>query len=83
MGNYLILIFSGVGLLILIIVVVLRAHYRKVIRTKERGIVFHIHEQDRLTKELQYTNVEKRVMEKMLETKFDNIIMYKFKNVKK
>jgi hypothetical protein len=83
MDSSTIFILSGAGFLMLILFVVLRKHYQKVIKKKERGIVFHLHEQDRLSKELEYTNVEKKVMEKMLETKFDNIIMYKFKNVKK
>ena len=75
MDNYLIVIFSAVGLLILASIFVLHRHYKKVIKTKDRGIIHHLREQDRLMKELQYTNVEKKVMEKMLQSKIDAMVM--------
>jgi hypothetical protein len=74
MDNYLIVIFSGIGFLILMSIVMLRSHYRKVIREKDHGIVHHIHEQDRMAKELEHINVEKKVMEKMLEKKIDAMV---------
>ena len=75
MDNFIILIFSGVVLLTVASIIVLRTHYRKVIKTKDHGIVQHIRQQYRLEKELTYINVEKKVMEKMLETKFDAVAL--------
>jgi type III secretion system FlhB-like substrate exporter len=74
MDNYLIVIFSGIALLIAVIIIALRSHYQKVIKAKDHGIVHHIHEQDRLVKELEHINVEKKVMEKMLKSKFDAVV---------
>jgi len=79
MDNYIILIlgiFCGAGLLTLMSIIILRSHYRKVIKEKERGIVHHIHAQDQLKKELEYINVEKKVMERMLETQFDAVAFF-------
>jgi len=58
----------------MIIVVVLRKHYRKVIKAKEYDIVHHIRIQDQLAKELEYVNVERKVMEKMLNDKFEAVV---------
>ena len=75
MDNYLILIFCGSGFLVAAVIVVLYRYYRKTIKIKEQDIVYHIHEQDRLSKELEYVNVEKKVMEKMLEAKIDAVVL--------
>ena len=75
MDNFIILIFSGVILLTAVGIIIQRRYYRKVIKTKDNGIVQHIRQQDRLEKELTYINVEKKVMEKMLETKFDAVAL--------
>ena len=75
MCNFLLLTIIAAIFLIVIIALALRKHYRKVIRAKEHDIVHHIRIQDQLAKELEYTNVEKQVMEKMLKTKFDVVIM--------
>jgi len=74
MDNFLILIFSGFFFLIAGVIIVLRLHYRKVIKEKERGIVQQIHRHDRLAKELEYVNVEKKVLEKMVRSKFDVLV---------
>ena len=79
MCKFFISMVSGMIILIGIIIIALRKHYRKVIKTKEYDIVHHIHLQDRLSKELEYINVEKKVMEKMLESKFDNLLIVKQK----
>ena len=63
--------------MILIIVMALRIYYRKAIKAKEYAIVHHIHEQDKLVKELEYINIEKKVLEKMLASKIDVLIMGK------
>jgi hypothetical protein len=70
-----ILILGGSGFLMLIIVVALRAYYQKVIKTKERGIVHHLREQDKLAKELECIHAEKRIREKILESKFEEVVM--------
>jgi len=67
MDNFFILFFCGTAVLILAIFIILRKHYRKVIKSKEHALVHHIREQDKLAKELQYINMEKKVMEKMLK----------------
>jgi len=69
------LIFSGVVFLILIVIIVQRKQYRKIIKAKEYDIVYHIREQNKLAKELEYINVEKKVMEKILASKIDVLIM--------
>jgi len=76
MNNYTILILCGTGFLTLIIVMALRSYYRKVIKKKDLGIVQQLHEHDRLAKELEYINVEKKVMEKLLESKFDAVVFF-------
>jgi hypothetical protein len=75
MDNYLLLFFCGSGFLVAAVIVVLYRYYRKTIKIKEQDIVYHIHEQDRLSKELEYVNVEKKVMEKMLEAKIDAVVL--------
>jgi len=75
MDNYLILIFCGIGFLTAAGIIAQRIYYRKALKKKEYGIVRHIHEQDRLAKELEYINVEKKVMEKMLEAKIDAVVL--------
>jgi len=77
MNIFLILIFSVTLLLIPITIVILRKHYQKIIKRKEHAIVYHIHEQDKLKDELKYINVEKKVMEKMLNEKYEILIMSK------
>jgi hypothetical protein len=47
------------------------------VKTRESDIIHHIRIQDRLEKELQYMNVEKKVMEKMLKTKLDAMVIIK------
>ncbi|MCL2511221.1 MAG: hypothetical protein FWF09_04140 [Bacteroidales bacterium] len=76
MDNYIILIISGTIFLIAGGIIALRIHYRNIIKEKERGIVHHIHEQDRLKKEMEHINVEKKVMEKIVEKKFDTMIFF-------
>jgi len=76
MDSYIILILCGTGLLTLIIVMAIRSYYRKVIRTKDIGIVQQLHEHDRLAKELEYVNVEKKIMEKLLLSKFDAVVFF-------
>lgn len=71
MGNYLIFIFSGAVVFMLMIILVQHRHYRKIIKANEQGIVHYIHEMDKLSKELEYINVEKKVIEKMLHSKID------------
>jgi hypothetical protein len=44
------------------------------VKQKEQDIVHLIHEQDKLAKELQYINEEKKVMEKMLGEKFEAML---------
>ena len=76
MGGYSILIFSGAGFLVLTIFVALRIYYREVIKAKERAIIHNIRKQDVLAKELEYVSVEKKVMEKMLSSKFDAMVFF-------
>ncbi|MCL2511176.1 MAG: hypothetical protein FWF09_03910 [Bacteroidales bacterium] len=76
MDNYIILIFSGIILLIAGVIVALHIHYKRIITEKERGILHHIHEQDRLMKEMEHINVEKKVVERMLEKKFDAMFFF-------
>ena len=75
MDNYIILILSGTTLLVAGVIVALRVHYRGIITEKERGILHHIHEQDRMAKEMEYVNVEKKVLEQMVKSKFDAMVM--------
>ena len=79
MCKFFISVISGMIILTGIIIIALRKHYRKVIKTKEYDIVHHIRLQDHLAKELEYMNVEKKVMEKMLESKFDSLLIVKQK----
>jgi gluconate kinase len=81
MDNSTLFILGGAGGLILIIIAALRKHYRKIIKTKERGIIHHLREQDRLANELASVNAEKKVMEKMLASKFDTMVMINEPNV--
>ena len=77
--NTLTLIFSGILLLILISLFILRYYYRKLIKTKEHDIVYHIREEEKLKKELEYVNVEKKVMEKMVREEFEGVALLRRK----
>ncbi|MCL2246294.1 MAG: hypothetical protein FWC10_04185 [Lentimicrobiaceae bacterium] len=73
--NILIFIFSGISILILISLFILWYYYKKTIRKKERAIVYHIHEEEKLKKELEYLNIEKKVMEKMVREEFEGVAL--------
>ena len=74
MNNYLIPIVSCVIVLLMAALVFLLMYYRKVIKAKDRGIIRQINEQDRLKKELEYINTEKKVMEKFLKSKVEGVV---------
>jgi hypothetical protein len=80
MCNFIIPIISGsIFLIILVVAVLIRRRYRKIVNARERDIVHHIRIQDRLEKELQYINIEKNALEKLLKAKFDIVLMAKKK----
>lgn len=56
-------------------IAVQRIHYRKLLRKKDYGMVRQIREQNRLTKELEYMQLEKNVVEKMLKAKFEKAVL--------
>ena len=75
MNNYLIPIVSCVIVLLMAALVFLLMYYRKVIKAKDHGIIRQINEQDRLKKELEYINTEKKVMEKFLKSKVEGVVL--------
>ena len=75
MNNWIIFIAIGSILVLILVIALLRIHYRKLIKEKERGIIRQIREQDRLAKELEYIRTEKKVMEKLLESKLTLVVM--------
>jgi hypothetical protein len=75
MNSFIIGILSGGIVLAVAAIIVLRRHYRKIIREKDRGIVRRIHERDRLARELEYSNMEKNMLEKIAEKKMDKVII--------
>ena len=77
MEIFIIIILSGGFTLAIAALVCQRIRCRKIIREKDRYIVRHLQEQQRLMKELEYINVEKQVMEKLLASKFDGVIIIK------
>jgi CBS domain containing-hemolysin-like protein len=74
-----ILIISGCFLITTAIVSVLRSRYQRIIKEKNRGIVSHIREQERLKKEMECINTEKNVLKKMVEEKLDTVVILKTK----
>jgi hypothetical protein len=73
MYGFIIGILCGGIMLAVAAIVGQRIYYRKIIHEKEQGIVRHIHERDQIAKELEYSNMEMKVMEKMLKTKVDTM----------
>jgi hypothetical protein len=71
----LILIIAGSGILLILVITALNIRYRRMVKEKNHGIFRHIKEQNQLKKELEYINMEKQIMEKMLSSKFDTMIL--------
>jgi hypothetical protein len=76
MDTFFIILTASIILTATLFLALLRRH-KKLIKTKERGIVSLIHEQDQLKNELHYVNVEKKVMEKMLKEKIEAMVVFK------
>lgn len=66
-NDYLLLIISGAALLALILAAVLLIEFRRMKREKERCILQHLREQDRIEKELERVRIEKETLERVLE----------------
>ena len=77
----LIFIFSGIIFLILLSLIALWLYYRRLIKIKEYDIVYHIREEEKLKKELEYVNVEKKVMEKMVQEEFEGVALLRRKRL--
>ena len=77
MCNFIILFLSIKLLLIIISIFLLCKHYKKIIKAKEHAIVYHIRKQDKLKEEINYINIEKKVMEKMLKKKLEAVVVLK------
>jgi hypothetical protein len=75
-----ILIIAGAGIFLILVIAGLNIRYRKMVKRKNHGIFLHIKEENRLKKELEHINVEKKMIEKMLSAKFDAVV---FINTKK
>jgi hypothetical protein len=54
-----------------------RRRCKKIIKAKNHGIVSHIREQDRLKKEMEYMNTEKKVLEKIAKEKIEAMVVLK------
>ena len=75
MEIFIIMILSGGFALAVAGIVAQRIFCRKIIREKDRCIVRHLQEQQRLAKELEHVRIEMEVMEKMLSAKFDGVVI--------
>jgi cell division protein FtsL len=54
------------------IVTIQQARYRRIIKKKNEGIIKQIYEQNQLQKKMEDLEVEKQVMERMLQKKLEN-----------
>jgi len=51
-----------------------RAHFRRIIKKKNEGLVRHILEQNQLHEKMETMEVEKQLIEKMLHKKFEAVV---------
>ena len=51
-----------------------RAHFRRIIKKKNEGLVRHILEQNQLQEKMETMEVEKQMIEKMLHKKFEAVV---------
>jgi len=76
MGNfiiYIIILFAII--LIAITILAVRSYYRHIIRRKEHDIVYHIREQEKLLREVEYINVEKNIIEKIVQEEYEGMVL--------
>ena len=59
----------GATIFFMLIIVILRIRYRKMMREKNLDIFNHIKEEHRLAKELEHSKIEKETLEKILNDK--------------
>jgi hypothetical protein len=57
-----------------LIVMIQRANYRRIIKKKNEGIIKQIYEQNQLQKKMEDLEVEKQVMERMLQKKIEAVV---------
>ncbi|WP_455673557.1 hypothetical protein [Phocaeicola sp.] len=74
MNDYTLLIILAVVCCSLVAMLFIYLHYRRLGQIRNRVIMKYIHEQDRLTRELERTRIEKEVIEKMLTTYFSKAV---------
>jgi IMP cyclohydrolase len=69
-------IFLIIGTLVaaVTIVTIQQARYRRIIKKKNEGIIKQIYEQNQLQEKMETTEVEKQVIEKMLQKKFEAVV---------
>jgi hypothetical protein len=71
MDEYVILVISGIVMILIVAIVIMRICYHRIIDEKNRGTLRLIREQDSLKKELEYARVEKDEAERLLLSKLD------------
>ena len=57
------------------ITLLLRTYYRRIIKKKNEGLVHHIFALKELEKEMEHSDVEKKMMERVLQEKFEVLIV--------
>ena len=73
--TWLTVILGTIAVIITSIALSLRAHYHRIIKKKNEGIVHYIFELKELEKEKEHTDIEKKMMEKLLQEKYEILIM--------
>ena len=74
MNNYFLPGVSGMFVLLVIVIIIQHIRCRKIIIKKNWGIFYQLRIQNRLSKELENTKVEKELLEKILRSKLNNSV---------
>jgi len=67
-------IFGSIAAVATTTVFVLWTHYRRIIKKKNEGLVQHIFAQKEIQKKMECAEIEKKMMERVLQEKFEAVV---------
>jgi hypothetical protein len=65
------MLIAGAGVFLILAIILLYAYHRKSIKKKNMDLFRQLKEKDQLTKELEFTKVEKKLLVNILTAKLD------------
>jgi len=75
--NLLIEILGIIVLALLVVLLVMYIHHRRIIRKKNAGLARHILAEKELAQKIEHDEVEKKMMERVLQARFEMMVLIK------